>query len=110
MPQGNSATHVDNPDYPASRVLPGMMARLVTEDWHKMAAAANASPNHVKNLDRWVTKAREANPSLNNEQAERLALMMRKAHYVRMGKLGAQARKLAREAQAELATADETAA
>lgn len=110
MPQGHSATHVGNPDYPASRVLPGMMTRLMTEDWGKMAAAANASANHVKSLDRWVAKAREANPALDDEQAERLGLMMRKAHYVRMGKLSAQARKLAREAETELDQADETAA
>jgi prephenate dehydrogenase len=89
-----------------------MMTRLMTQDWHEMAAAANASRNHVSKLDRWVAKAREANPSLNDDQAERLGLMMRKAHYVRMGKLSAQARKLAREAQAELdqASADESAA
>ena len=110
MPQGNSTTHVPHPDYPPSRVLPGMMTRLMTQDWHEMAAAANASPNHVKSLDRWVAKAREANPILNDEQAERLAVMMRKAHYVRMGKLSAEARRLAREAQAELDQADETAA
>jgi hypothetical protein len=110
MPQRHSATHVGNPDYPASRGLPGMMARLMTEDWHKMTAAANASAAHVSSLDRWVAKAREANPALDDEQAERLGLMMRKAHYVRMGKLSAQARRLAREAETELAQADETAA
>ena len=63
-------------------------------------------PNHVKSLDRWIVKAHEANPSLNDEQAERLALMMRKAHYVRMGKLSAEARRLARDAEAELARGD----
>jgi len=112
MPQHDTTTRVGNPDYPASRVLPGMMTRLMNQDWHEMAAAANASPNHVKSLDRWVTKAREANPSLNDEQASRLAVMMRKAHYVRMGKLSAEARRLAREAQAELdqAGTDESAA
>lgn len=67
-----------------------------------MTAAANASANHVKSLDRWVAKAREANPALDDGQAERLALMLRRAHYVKMGKLSAQARKLARQAQAEL--------
>ena len=87
-----------------------MMTRLLSEDWHEMAAAANKSANHVKSLDRWVRKAREANPALSDEQAERLGLMMRKAHYVRMGKLSAQARKLAREAESELAQADDTAA
>jgi prephenate dehydrogenase len=82
-----------------------MMTRLMTQDWHEMAAAANASPNHVSRLDRWVAKAREANPALNDEQAERLGLMMRKAHYVRMGKLSAEARRIAREAEAELGQA-----
>ena len=83
------------------------LANLLKNDWHEMTAAANRSANHVKSLDRWVAKAREANPALNDEQAERLALLMRKAHYVRMGKLSAQARKLAREAQAELDQASE---
>jgi hypothetical protein len=110
MPQRYTATHVGNPDYPPSRTLPGMMARLMTENWHEMPAAANASPNHVKSIDRWVARALETNPSLNPEQAERLALMMRKAHYVRMGKLSAEARRIAREAEAELARADEPAA
>jgi len=86
--------------------MPGAMARLMTEDWNAIPAAANASPNHVKSLDRWVAKAREANPALNDEQAERLGLMLRKAHYVKMGRLSAEARRIAREAQAELARAD----
>ena len=75
-----------------------------------MTAAALASSNHVSSLDRWVRKAREGNPSLSDEQAERLAERLRKAHYVRMGKLSAQARRLAREAEAEMARADSTAA
>lgn len=87
---------MSNPDYPASRVLRGMMARLMAEDWHGMTAAANRSANHVARLDRWVAKAREANPALDDEQAERLGVMLRKAHYVRMGKLSAQARRIAR--------------
>jgi hypothetical protein len=106
MPQGNPTGVVSNPDYPLSRVLPGMMTRLMTQPWDEMTAAANASANHVKSLDRWIVKAREANPSLSDDQAERLAVMMRKAHYVRMGKLSAEARRIAREAQAELACAD----
>jgi transposase-like protein len=83
-----------------------MLSRLATEDWGAMTAAALASPSHVSNLDRWVKKAREGNPSLSEEQAERLGERLRKAHYVRMGRLSAQARKLAREAEAELARAD----
>ncbi len=75
-----------------------------------MTAAALASPNHISNLDRWVKQAKEGNPSLSDEQAERLAERLRKAHYVRMGKLSAEARRLAREAQAEMARADESAA
>ena len=88
------------------------MARLMSEDWHKMTEAANKSDMHVASRERWFRKAKEANPSLDDEQAARLAEMMRKAHYVRMGKLSAQARKLAREAQAELGRApdEETAA
>ena len=75
----------------------GITARLLNEDWTEMTKTANASPNHVKSLDRWVAKARETNPSLDDEQAGRLGLMMRKAHYVRMGKLSAEARRLARQ-------------
>jgi prephenate dehydrogenase len=97
-----TVTRVHNPDYPPDRGLPGMLARLANEDWAGMTKAANASPGHVKSLDRWITKAQEANARLSDEQAERLAVMMRRAHFVRMGKLSAQARKLAREAQAAL--------
>jgi hypothetical protein len=79
----------------------GVVARLMTEDWNEMTAAANASQNHVKSLDRWIAKAREGNPKLTDEQAERLGQRLRHDHYVRMGRLSAQARKLAREAQAE---------
>ena len=84
----------------------GILARLAAEDWNAMTAEALASPNHVSSLDRWIRKAREGNPSLSDDQAERLAERLRKAHYVRMGKLSAEARRLAREAQAELARAD----
>lgn len=72
------------------------MSRLLAEDWTEMTRAARASARHVKSLDRWVDKAREANPSLSDEQAERLAVMMRREHYVRMGKLSAQSRRAAR--------------
>lgn len=94
---------VPNPEYPASRTLPGMMARLLSEDWHAMTAAANASPNHVASDDRWTKKAREANPALSEDQAHRLGQKMKKAHYVRMGKLSAEARRIAREAADALA-------
>jgi hypothetical protein len=104
------ATRVHKPDYPPSRTLPALMTRLMTEDWHEMTKAASASPNHVKNLDRWIAKAREANPRLDDDQAERLAVMLKKAHYVRMGQLSARARKLAREAEAELDAASDGAA
>ncbi len=67
-----------------------------------MTAAANTSPRHPNRLDRYVAKAKEANPALTDEQAERLAVMLRRQHYVRMGKLSAQARRLVRDAQAEL--------
>jgi hypothetical protein len=84
------------------------LANLLKNDWHEMTAAANASAQHVKSLDRWIAQAREANPSLNDEQAERLGLMMRKAHYVRMGKLSAEARRIARAAETELTREAET--
>jgi hypothetical protein len=79
------------------------MARLLTEDWQSMTAAANASPNHVSSAERWTNKAREANQSLNDDQAYRLGQMLKRAHYVRMAKLSAEARRIAREAEVELA-------
>jgi hypothetical protein len=97
-------TRAQNPAYPATRGLPGAMKRLLTEDWSGMTAAANSSPNHVSSDDRWTNKAREANPALGEDQAYRLGQHMKKAHYVRMGKLSAEARRLAREAAEELAS------
>lgn len=66
-----------------------------------MTAAASASPQHVKGMDRWRDIARQ-NKHLNDEQVERLAVMLRREHFRKMGRLSAAARKLAREAQAEL--------
>jgi hypothetical protein len=82
------------------------MTRLITENWDEMTAAANASPNHVSNADRWTRKAREANPALDDDQAYRLGQHLKRAHYVRMGKLSAEARRLAREAATELRSAE----
>lgn len=96
------ATRVPNPAYPESRTLPGMMKRLMTEDWSAMTARANASPNHISSADRWTRKAREANPDLDDDQAYRLGQLLKKQHYVNMGKLSAEARRIAREAEAEL--------
>jgi hypothetical protein len=84
-----------------------MMHRLMTEEWDQMTAAANASPNHVSSAERWTAKAREANPNLSDDQAYRLGQLLKKQHYARMGKLSAQARRLARQAAAELAAAQE---
>jgi len=78
------------------------MARLMAEDWQQMTKAANKSPMHVASRERWYLKAKEANPSLTDEQAARLGELMRAEHYRTMGKLSAQARRLARQAQAEL--------
>jgi hypothetical protein len=80
----------------------GVMARLAAEDWSAMTRKANASENHVKSAERWFRKAREANPALDDEQAARLAEHMRHQHYVRMGRISAEVRRLARQAQAEL--------
>lgn len=73
------------------------LANLLKENWHEMTAAANRSSNHVKFAGRWFKKAEEATPSLADEQAAQLAEMMRKQHYVRMGKLSAEARRVARQ-------------
>lgn len=91
-----------NPEYPPERTLPGAMKRLLTEDWASMTARANASENHVSSDARWTKKAKEANPALDDEQAYRLGQYMKKAHYVRMGKLSAEAKRIAREGAAEL--------
>lgn len=102
MSHPRSITRVPNPDYPPERVLPGVMARLMNTDWHAMTAAANASANHVSSDDRWTRKAREANPTLDDDQAYRLGQHLKRAHYVRMGKLSAEARRLTRQAEDEL--------
>jgi hypothetical protein len=86
------------------------MKRLMTEDWSQMTAAANASPNHVASDERWTRKARESNPALDDDQAYRLGQHLKKAHYVRMGKLSAEARRIAREGAAELAAATDGSA
>jgi len=82
------------------------MTRLMTEDWDAMTAAARSSPNHVASMDRWRKLADQANPGLSPDQRERLAEKLRRQHYVRMGQLSAQARRLAREARAELDRGD----
>ena len=66
-----------------------------------VSAAAGDSPQNVKGMDRWRQIARQ-NEHLDDEQVERLAEMLRRDHFAKMGRLSAQARKLAREAQAEL--------
>lgn len=106
MPRGS----VPNPDYPPSRTLPGMMARLLAEDWSAMTAKANASDNHVSSAERWTRKAREANPTLDDDQAYRLGQLMKQQHYIKMGKLSGEARRIAREAQSALEAAPDEAA
>lgn len=94
-----------HPAYPRKRVLPGAIANLLAHDWSEITAAANRSENHVKSPERWVQIAKRENPALTDEQAARLGEMLRTEHYRKMGRLSAQARKLAREAQAELVRA-----
>jgi hypothetical protein len=88
----------------------GILARLASEDWSEMTKAALASDNHVSSRDRWTKKAREINPRLDEDQAARLGERLRREHYVRMGRLSAQARRLAREAQTELDQGDDARA
>ena len=85
----------------------GALARLATEDWNAMTAAALASPAHVSRMDRWLKIAAERNPNLNPDQLGRLAEKLRTEHYRKMGRLSAQARKLARDASAILAEIDQ---
>lgn len=46
-----------------------------------MTAAACASPRHPGSLDRWTQQAREDNPSLTDEQAERHGERLRSAYF-----------------------------
>jgi hypothetical protein len=71
----------------------GIMARLGSEDWSAMTAAARKSPDHVAGMDRWVRIAREQNPALDDRQAERMGEHLRREHYRKMGRLSAQSRK-----------------
>jgi len=71
-----------------------------------MTARANASPNHISSDERWTKKAREQNPALDDEQAYRLGQMLKKQHYIKMGKLSGEARRIAREAKDQLDLAD----
>lgn len=81
----------------------GILVRLATTtNWADMTAAANDSKLHVAGMERWRQKAREENPALSDDQVERLAALLRKEHFRRMARLSAQARRLAREAEAEL--------
>lgn len=97
----DATPRVRNPAYPASRGLPGAMARLMAEDWSEMTRAMNSSPNHVSSDERWTRLARKANPALDDEQAQREGEILKRAHYVRMGKLSGAARRIARQAAAE---------
>jgi len=88
----------------------GILERLLTEDPQEMTAAALASDKHVSKIEGWARKAQEINPKLTDKQAERVGEMMRTQHFKRMGRLSAQARKLAKQAQAELGRAPEEGA
>ena len=95
---GSAVTSARTPGRPLTRSecgSAGVTARLLSEDWNEMTSAAFASANHVSSLDRWTKKAREANPRLTDEQAERMGEMLRTEHYKRMGRLSGVARKKA---------------
>jgi len=76
----------------AGRGTPGAIATLSRHDWKQLTAKAFASPRHVNSLDRWIGIAREQNPALTDQQAERLARLMRTEHFRRMARLSAQVR------------------
>jgi hypothetical protein len=79
----------------------GAQARLLTADPAEMTRAARESTNSVISLDRWIRVAHETYPGLTDEQAAQEGELLRRLHYVRMGRLSVQARKLARKAAAE---------
>jgi hypothetical protein len=87
-----------NPEYPPERAIPGIIARLTAKGGNEMTRAANASINHVNHLDGWGA----ANPSIDDSQAKRLAVMLRRGACVGTGKLLTQVRRLTREIAAEL--------
>lgn len=70
-----------------------MLARLQSENWDDMTAAANASSNHVMSLDRWTRIARERNPSLSEQQVARLAEQLRTDHYRGLGRSSGESRR-----------------
>jgi hypothetical protein len=71
----------------------GITRRLETEPWNEMTRAANASPNHVAKLDRWISIARNLNPALDDDQLKRLALRKRSEHYRELGRKSGEARR-----------------
>lgn len=72
------------------------LARLQVTDWTEYARPAFESPNHPGNIERWLKAARDANPFLNEEQAGRLAEMMRREHFAEMGRRSGDARRARR--------------
>ncbi len=99
----------NSPRMPSECGSIGILKRLLNEDPADMTAAALASPNNPANSEGWARKAQEANPLLSDDQAVRVGELMRREHFRKLGRLSAQARKLAREAQAEMARAADPA-
>lgn len=71
---------------------PGNLARMSSESWDEMTEAARQSPNHVNSLERWIKKARQLNPLLDDDQTVRLAEKLKQDHFQRMAKLSVEAR------------------
>lgn len=86
----------------AERGAIGALNRLLVTDPADWTRAANASLSHPSNPERWTREAKAANPALSEEQAVRVGQLLRREHYRRLSRLGAEARRLAREARAEL--------
>ncbi len=84
-----------NNAYPPGRVLPGAVARLLSEDWHEMTRAANESPQHPANLARWIRKAQEQNPALDDDEAVRVARHLKDRFYRDLSAAGVAARQAA---------------
>jgi hypothetical protein len=72
--------------------MPGAMARLLSEDWHEMTRAANESLQHVGNLARWIGKAREQDPGLDDGQAAERAAQLKAEFYRELAARGVAAR------------------
>jgi hypothetical protein len=97
----------------SARARKAVTARLSTVNWTDMARPAFSARNHVGRLQRWIDMARRSNPTLNDEQAERLARRLRTEYFAMLGRRSGTSRRATRQAaapvQAVMAPAEQVA-